>query len=36
MAKVREERFRLIKPHVNGEIVLGQATELPDTILRML
>jgi hypothetical protein len=25
MAKVREERFRFIKPLVNGEIVLGLA-----------
>ncbi len=36
MAKVREERLRLVKPLVNGEVVLGLAAELLDTILRML
>ena len=36
MAKVPEERFRFIKSLVNGEIVLGLAAELLDTILRML
>jgi hypothetical protein len=36
MAEVGEERFRLVKPLVYGEIVLGLATELLDTILRML
>jgi hypothetical protein len=36
VAKVGEECFRLIKPLVNGEIVLGLAAELLDTILRML
>jgi len=36
VAKVREERLRLIKSLVNGEVVLGLAAELLDTILRML
>jgi hypothetical protein len=34
--KVREERFRLIKPLVNGKIVLGLAPELPGGALRVL
>lgn len=36
MAKVREERLRLIKPLVNGEIVLGLAPKLLGAALRVL
>ena len=36
MAKIREERFRLIKPLVNSEIVLGLAAELLGAALRVL
>jgi hypothetical protein len=36
MAKVGEERFRLIKPLVNGEVVLGLPPELPGAALRVL
>ncbi len=36
VAKVRKERFRLIKPLVNGEIILGLATELLGAALRVL
>jgi len=36
MAKIREERFRLIKPLVNSEIVFGPATELLGAALRVL
>src|SRR5258708_16475884 len=36
VAKVGEERFRLIKPLVNGEIVLGLAPKLLGAALRVL
>jgi hypothetical protein len=36
VAKVGEERFRLIKPLVNGEIILGLSPELLGAALRVL
>jgi hypothetical protein len=36
VAKVREERFRLIKPLVNRKIVLGLAPKLSGAALRVL